>query len=188
MGHPLTRNAVPDIVKTKLASGKELIIREVNPNDLPSLAKIYVQVYTAFDVGEKWDYESALKMLEDLEGGNHPISVLAELDGKIVGGAFGNVKSWLGKKVMEAKEIFVDPECQQGGIGTELAKERLHRAEVWHGIEEVELVTFADKEHPKSWHKKMGFELTEGLQMMHGTASEIKTNLNKAPHGSETKK
>lgn len=189
MGHPVTNDprAVPDIVKKTLPDGKELIIRGVGPLDLPALADIYVKVYRAFDVGETWTQKSALQMLKNLEEGAHPVSVLAEVDGKIVGGAFADVKSWEGKRVMEAKEIFVDPEYQKRGIGTELAKERLHRAEVWHGVSEAELVTFADKGHARSWHEKMGYKPTEGLQMMHGKVKDIKEKLTMASTGSETK-
>lgn len=190
MGHPVTNDprAVPDVVKKILPDGRELIIRGVEPKDLVALADIYVKVYTAFDVGETWTQKSALQMLENLKMGAYPISVLAEVDGKIVGGAFSDTKSWEGKRVMEAKEIFVDPEYQRKGIGTELAKERLHRAEVWHGVTEAELVTFADKGHARSWHEKMGHKPTEGLQMMHGKVREIKANLDKASLGSEGKK
>jgi len=189
MGHPVTNDprAVPDIVRKTLPDGKELIIRGVQPKDLVALADIYVKVYTAFDVGETWTQKSALQMLKDLDTRDHSVSVLAEVDGKIVGGAFADSKSWEGKRVMEAKEIFVDPEYQQRGIGTELAKERLHRAEVWHGVTEAELVTFADKGHARSWHESMGYKPTEGLQMMHGKVSVIKNNLSKASLGSEAK-
>ena len=180
MGHPISHLpwALPDKVKSRLPNGNELLIRGVNSSDMPELSQIYVRAYEKNGADEKWTPGSAHKLLESLHHTKPGLSLVAEIDGKIVGATFGNIRPWeSGKVILEGKELFVDPNYQKLGIGNELLKERIHRAEVWSGANEVEIITFATTREPKGWYERLGYKPVTELQIMSGETSEIKKRL-----------
>ncbi|MDP2632193.1 MAG: GNAT family N-acetyltransferase [Candidatus Curtissbacteria bacterium] len=180
MGHPVgNMPAVPSQVKITLKDGRELLLRGAERDDIPWLGGIYARVYDPanFDVGETWTPKTATQTLEDLDGKDPSLSLVAEMDGRIVGGILGGTKRWQGKNVLEIKEVFVNPGFQQRGIGKELMKECLHRARVFDKVKDIELVTFADRGHARFWYGELGFRPAEGLQTMYAKADEITNSL-----------
>lgn len=185
MGHPVgNAPAVPSEVRVTLKNGQELLLRGADGDDIPQLGEIYARVYNPanFDAGETWTPKTATQTLDDLDEKDPSLSIAAEIDGKLVGGIFAGTKRWQGKNVLEIKEVFVEPEFQNRGIGAELMKECLHRARVFDNVREMELVTFADRGHARFWYQELGFQPTEGLQMMHADTNEVMNRL--SPRGS----
>ena len=81
--------------KIKVGNPESLNRTEVRPmkeNDLSPLAEIYTEVYRVFDVGERWDKESAEKMLGHWFKHYPDLAFVAEYDGKVVGAFLAGVK------------------------------------------------------------------------------------------------
>lgn len=182
MGHPINKLpwALPDKVSSELSGGQRLIIRGLNHSDISELSQIYTRAYEKNGADEEWTPESAAKLLENLYHKNPGLSLTAQVDGKVVGATFGDIRPWeSGKIVLEGKELFVDPKYQKLGIGNELLRERIHRAEVWGGANEVEIITFATTKEPKGWYERLGYHPLTELQIMSGSTSEIKRGLSR---------
>lgn len=121
------------------------------------LAEIYTEVYTVFDVGEKWDKKSAYKLLEHLFKYQPDLAFVAEYDGQIVGGFLTLVKPWWDGNHLVEGEIFVHPDYQRKGIGTKLTKVMFETAKE-KGIVTCDGVTFKGFKHPLRWYRRIGFE------------------------------
>lgn len=188
MGHPVApqQGAVHSTVKQKLPSGEELNIRGMERDDLPQLGKIYADVYTQMNVEETWTPTTATQMLENIDDKNPALSIVAEVEGELVGAIFGDVKQWQGKTVLEGREIFVDPAFQKKGIGAELMRELFKKAKVFYRATEIEGVTFANVGHAKEWYKELGYKDVNGLKIISGELDEISANL-KPRNSSEQK-
>lgn len=182
MGHPVANkpNALPDKVNVELSNGEKLVIRGASRVDIPALAEIYCRAYEVNGADEHWTPESAARLLSKLSSDYPGLSLVAEIEGKVVGATFGNIRPWeSGKVILEGKELFVDPEWQKHGIATELLKERLHRAEVWGGANEVEFITFTDESGPQGFHERSGLKPIPELQIMAGSVKDVKEGLEK---------
>ncbi len=181
MGHPVDQSAraLPSEVTTTLSNGDVLTIRGISPGDIPDLAQIYCESYKANGADEQWDPESASRLLTKLYRSNPGLSVVAVVNEGVVGAAFGDIRPWeSGKVILEGKELFVHPDWQKLGIGTELLKERLHRAEVWGGANEVEFITFTAPEGPQGFHENSGLYPVPELQIMAGDVETYRASLN----------
>ncbi len=174
MGHPVDKNrAVVDRVMKPLKDGRQILIRGAILQDIPQLGRIYAGVYSHLDVGEAWTPETASQTLEDLYKKNPALALVAEVNGTIVGGNFCDVKKWLGKEVVDAKEIFVNPQFQHLGIGAQLMMEGFNRAKVFYNAQEVELITFANAGHARKWYEELGIEPSSDLILMHGDLEKV---------------
>lgn len=184
MGHPVAhlQTALPDITQITLRSGRELTIRGLLRTDLGQLAHIYSDAYNQYQSGEHWTSEEARRLLSELYSRNPGLSLVAEIEGGVVGAAMGDTRPWCqGTKLLDINEIFVGLDYQSMGIGARLFNELLFRAEKWAKSNMVELVTFGDPEmeHPRSWYEKLGFQEVRGprLIVMDASAEEVIRNL-----------
>jgi predicted N-acetyltransferase YhbS len=180
MGHPVRKLplALPSEVKTTLPDGRTLVVRGVSPTDIPELSEIYCKSYEVNGGDEHWTPESASRLLRKLYEDNPGLSLVAQVGEHIVGATFGNIRPWeSGKVILEGKELFVHPDWQKHGVGNELLKERLHRAEVWSGATEVEIVVFTETEQPQKFHRESGFKTVESLQIMSATTADVEAGL-----------
>ncbi len=158
-----------DRIDHKLRDGRQLVIRSTEYEDFETLAEIYVKSYMSLNTGEVWSLRDARKMLEHIDDLKPALGMIAEVEGKIVGGIFSAAKPWEnGNTVLHINEVFVDPEYQQMGIGTTLLKDNISRAIITDSITQVELETFSGRVHPESWYKSLGFENPQNpeLQIM----------------------
>ncbi len=181
MGHPVNKTkALPNQVQSQLPDGRILTIRGLLPTDIPQLAEVYCKAYEVNGADEHWTPESAAALLRKLYTDYPGLSIVAQVGNEIVGATFGNIRPWeSGKVILEGKELFVHPEWQKLGIGNELLRERLNRAEQWQKVTEVEFITFTDPEGPEGFHSRSGLAPVPELQIMSGPVEDVRFGLNK---------
>jgi len=183
---------VTDTVNKPLKDGGQVSIRRVKEKDLQELSELYVKVYTADGVGEKLTPADATKTLEYLYDKNPALALVAEVEGKIVGGNFCDVENEKGQKALDVKEIFVDPQMQYKEIGEQLMAEGICRAEKFYDTKEIGLITFA-KGHAGKFYESFGLKSAESLVLMNWEVKEVVSSLKnkvreRAEGGTEAKK
>jgi len=160
----------------------DLSIRLVKEEDLDDLAKLYLKVYTHFDVREKWDFDSAYKLVSYWFKRQPDLCFLSELKGKIVGGFVAGIKPWCDGNHLVDGEMFVDPDYQKKGIGSELSKVMYRTALEKYDAKIFDAITFSKKEHPLKWYKRQGFREVKEWTIISGDLREILENLDKQKH------
>jgi len=126
-------------------------------SDLSELAKIYVEVYQNFDVGEKWNKKTAYDLIAFWFKLQPDFCFVAEYENKIVGAFVAIVKPWCDGKHLIIEEIFVNPRYQKHGVGSALTKKMFEKAIKKYNVKFVEGITFTKLKHPLSWYKSLGF-------------------------------
>lgn len=147
-------------------------IRPIQETDLEPLANVYVDVYTAFDVGESWDTKSAQKMLRFWYEYFPDLALVATHEGKAIGAFLAGVKPWCDGNHLIDGEIFVHPNHQKRGVGSRLTKAMFERAREKYGAVAWDTYTFRGFEHPVSCYKKLGFKELEEWVMISGNIEE----------------
>ena len=94
----------------------DLHIRLVKKEDLNDLAKVYTAVYKAFDVGERWEFDSSHQLMNYWLKRQLDLFFVAEVENKIVGGFVGGIKPWWDGNHLVDVEVFVHPDYQKRGI------------------------------------------------------------------------
>ena len=152
-----------------------LKIRKIENKDLDYLAEVYNQTYSPdiFDVGERWTKESAHKMLSYWLERNSDLAFLAEEDNKIIAGFFVDVKPWWDGNHLIDGEIFVHPDYQKKGIGTELSKFLYNLAIKRYKAIKFDAFTFKKSDFPLKWYKKQGFKEVKEWIIISGELKKI---------------
>jgi predicted N-acetyltransferase YhbS len=146
----------------------DVSLRPARPEDAPSLGRI---CYEAFhSIANRHDFpadfpspEVATGLLAGLL--SHPgfYTVVAELDGRVVGSNFLDERSIIGG----IGPITVDPGVQDRGVGRRLMRDVLDRA-VARQVAGVRLVQAAYHGRSLSLYAKLGFEVREPLACLQG--------------------
>jgi len=163
------------IIEPQLRSAENAETVEIRPmakEDLAPLAEIYTEVYRVFDVGEKWDKETAEKMLGYCFEHQPDLAFVAEYQRKPVGAFMAGVKPWWDGNHLIDGEIFIDPEYQQKGIGTKLLKTMFQTAKDKYQATVWDTYTFRGK-YPLEWYKKLGFEEIDEWIMISGDIDDV---------------
>lgn len=144
---------------------KELLIRQMYASDIPEAAKIFINAYAYEPWNENWTEEDAIARITDYF--NYPNSrcYVAFLGNDMMGGILCDVLRWHKGKQIEIKELFIQPDIQNKGIGsalfskmeTEAAKECIGEIIFWTDI------------HPKmqSFYTKNGCKILDDNVIMH---------------------
>ena len=154
-------------------------IRPVRKEDLSTLGEIFAKVYEVFDVGERWNKESATRLMEYWFDKQPDLAFLAEWNGKVVGGFFSAIKPWWDGNHLFDGEIFVHPDYQNKGIGKELFKKMFKEAMDKYDAKVLDAFTFNGSEYPLNWYKKIGFHEIKEWTMFSGDIKKILENLEK---------
>ncbi len=154
-----------------------LNIRPVTKEDLPTLGEIFAKVYEVFDVGERWDAESAIKLMEYWFTKQPDLAFLAEYEGKIVGGFFSSIKPWWDGNHLFDGEVFVHPDFQNKKIGKALFIKVLTEAKNKYSAKIFDAFTFNGSEYPLNWYKKIGFHEIHEWTMFSGDLDKVLNNL-----------
>lgn len=154
-------------------------IRLATEKDLPELGRIYAEAYQVFDVGERWTDESATELLKYWLERRPELSFVAEYEGKLAGGFFADVKPWWDGPHLVDGEIFVRPDLQKHGIGTELSKVMYRTALEKFDAKVFETYTFRKTLFPLEWYRRQGFEEIEEWVMISGDLREVLKKLEK---------
>ena len=147
--------------------------------DVPRLAEIYVEVYTNFDVGERWTVTTAKDLLNYWLKRQPDLTFVAEINNELVGVFVAGVKPWWDGNHLVDGEIFVHPKFQKTGIGTELSKVMYHTALDKYKVVSFDTYTFSKTEFPLRWYKKQGFKEIKEWVMITADLRKVLQNLNK---------
>jgi len=147
--------------------------------DLPRLAKIFVQVYTVFDVGEHWTIGSAQQLLSYWLKKQPDLAFVAECDGRAVGAFVAGIKPWWDGNHLSDGELFVHPAYQKKGIGTKLSIVLYQKAWKKYKVVSFDAYTFKKTKFPLSWYKSLGFEVNSDWVMISGDLKKILPKLMK---------
>lgn len=158
--------------RESIEKDKTVEIRPMVKEDLRRLAEIYAKVYDIFDVGEKWDKETAEKMLSHCFEQQPDMAFIAKRDGITVGAVMAGIKPWWDGNHLVDGEIFVDPDYQKEGIGTRLLKTMLQTAKEKYNATVWDTYTFRNK-YPLVWYKKLGFEEINEWTMISGDIEKV---------------
>ena len=143
-------------------------LRPVLPTDVEACARIFFEAFGAIAAQHNFpsdvpSIEVGIDLITMLLTHPHFFSVVAELDGKIVGSNFLDERS----KIAGLGPITVDPNIQNRGIGRRLMEAALDRArEKAHPG--VRLLQTAYHGRSLALYASLGFQVREGIACMQG--------------------
>jgi GNAT superfamily N-acetyltransferase len=158
---------------------KDLQIRLAEETDLPTLSRVYAKAYKVFDVGERWTDESALRLLKHWFKKQPDLFFTAFYKDRVAGGFVAAILPWWDGNHLVDGELFVHPDFQKLGIGTELCKALYRKALEEYGVTSFDTTTFKKSEFPLSWYKSHGFKEHKDWILITGEVKELLDNLSK---------
>lgn len=160
-----------DGVEEKMAENVQ--IRMMKQEDVETCGRICYEAFKS--IAERHGFppdfpspEVAAGLLSQLVSRDNIYSVVAEIDGRIVGSNF----LWETAVIAGVGPITVDPEAQNGAIGRLLMGEVMRRADERRHAG-VRLVQAAYHNRSLSLYTKLGFDTREPLSLLQGTALDI---------------
>lgn len=150
------------------ASQTPINLRPGLPTDVEACARIFFEAFGAIAAQHNFpsdvpSMEVGIDLITMLLTHPHFFSVVAELDGKIVGSNFLDERS----RIAGLGPITVDPDIQNRGIGRQLMEAALDRArEKAHSG--VRLLQTAYHGRSLALYASLGFQVREGLACMQG--------------------
>lgn len=148
----------------------KLNIRNAESSDAPVLGRICYEAF--YKISDEHNFpadfptpEVGIGLISSLIERNDVYSVVAELEGKIVGSNF----LWKGNSVAGVGPITIDPGVQNRSVGRSLMDEVLLHAQM-RGFLSVRLVQAAYHNRSLSLYSKLGFKVDEPLSTIQGTA------------------
>jgi predicted N-acetyltransferase YhbS len=149
-----------------------LKLRTGKPDDAAEVGRICYHAFRAIATEHNFapdfpDIEAAVGPLSMMLRNRIHYSVVAELDGRIVGSNF----LYEGNPISGVGPITVEPQAQNQGTGRELMRAVMERSEQ-RGFAGIRLVQAGYHCRSLSVYSKLGFEVREHLSCMQGTAIE----------------
>ncbi|HEX8139587.1 MAG TPA: GNAT family N-acetyltransferase [Pyrinomonadaceae bacterium] len=148
-------------------------IRVMKQEDIETCGRICYEGFKS--IAERHDFppdfpsaEAAAGLLSLLFSRDDIYSVVAEVDGRVVGSNF----LWESAIIAGVGPITVDPKVQNGTIGRQLMSEVMRRAEE-RRFSGVRLVQAAYHNRSLSLYTKLGFDTREPLSVLQGAALGI---------------
>ena len=160
----------PMQIQTPSVDSPNVILRRGKPEDAEKCGIICFEAFKS--ISDKHNFprdfpspEPAIGLLTHLLSRHDVYSVVAEIDGRIVGSNF----LWETASISGVGPITVDPSVQNGAIGRRLMEDVLRRTEE-QGFAGVRLVQAAYHNRSLSLYTKLGFDTREPLSAMQGPA------------------
>ena len=98
-------------------------LRPIFPDDVPAVARLYMEAYSDSAWQETWSYEDAHQRISELMSSCVNIGLVCLDYNVVIGCLIAEVLSWHTGKQMEIKEVFVSPKYRNLGIGSGLVVE-----------------------------------------------------------------
>lgn len=154
-------------------SSTNVILRRGRPEDAEKCGVICFEAFKSISDRHNFprDFpspEPAIGLLSFLLSRHDVYSVVAELDGRVVGSNF----LWETASIAGVGPITVDPSVQNGAIGRRLMEDVLRRTEE-QAFAGVRLVQAAYHNRSLSLYTKLGFDTREPLSAMQGQALDL---------------
>jgi predicted N-acetyltransferase YhbS len=151
----------------------DITLRQGRPEDAQRSGLICYEAFTAIAEQHRFprDFPSAevaIGLLSSLLARPDIYSVVAEIDGRLVGSNF----LWENATIAGIGPITVDPQVQNGQVGKQLMNNVLERTRV-QGFAGVRLVQAAYHNRSLSLYTKLGFIVREPLATLQGPALGI---------------
>ena len=151
-----------------------MTLRTGNPDDAPKCGSICYEAFTAIANQHNFppdlpDREAAVDLLSQLLSRKDIYSVVAELDGRIVGSNF----LWENAIIAGVGPITVDPGLQNVAVGRRLMEDVLQRAQD-RRFAGVRLVQSAYHNRSLALYTKLGFDAREPLSALQGPPMGLK--------------
>lgn len=99
---------------------ENIMIKKYQNEDLTACAELMMEVYNNEHWQCRWSLELAQNYLQDYVNSNKFLGYTIWVDGKIKGAIFCHEKIWWNNSEIFIDEMFVSPEIQRQGYGTEL--------------------------------------------------------------------
>lgn len=153
-------------------------IKLVQENDVEMLSLIFSKAFSEADKDKSWDLEHSRKyILYWLKKQPDMFFGAFNDEGNPVGAMAVNIKPWRTGTRCTDGILFVDAKYQGQGIAKLLFKKVLEKAMDKYGAVSFEAVTYADREFPLSWYKKIGITPDEHAVFIKGSCSDILNKL-----------
>ncbi len=155
-------------------------IKLVEKKDIEILSDIFSKTFSEADREKSWDVEHSKKyLLYWLKKQPDMFFAAFNNEGNPIGAMVVNIKPWrTGARCTDAV-IFVGAEYQRQGIAKLLFKKVIKEAMSKYEATRFEAATFADKEFPLNWYKKIGITPDEHTVMIKGKCADILSKLSK---------
>ncbi len=150
------------------------IVRDFRKDDIGDLSAAFSEAWNSLNVGEEWTKEKAKEYILWWVKSDS-IFLVAEEDGKVVGGFVSEIKPWWSGKMLNDGELFVHPDYQGRGIGKMLFHEMMKRAGK-EGVEEVSFFTYRNSP-AHEWYMRIGMKDVEDWVIVEGKVADIIRNL-----------
>jgi predicted N-acetyltransferase YhbS len=147
-----------------------ITLRQGRPEDAQRAGTICYEAFTAIAEQHRFppdcpSAEVAIGLLSSLLARKDIYSVVAEIDGRVVGSNF----LWENATIAGIGPITVDPQVQNGQVGKQLMNNVLERTRA-QGFAGVRLVQAAYHNRSLSLYSKLGFIVREPLSILQGQA------------------
>ncbi|MCK4550974.1 MAG: GNAT family N-acetyltransferase [Candidatus Aenigmarchaeota archaeon] len=149
----------------------------MNKSDLLALAEIYVDTYTKINIGEQWNIDTAKKLISYWLEKQPDLAFVAEYDKKIVGAFVAGIKPWWDGNHLADGEIFIHPDFQKHGIGSELLKTMFKTALEKYNAVSYDAITYNNYEFPLNWYKSLSIIPEKNLVVITGNIKSILSKL-----------
>lgn len=153
---------------------KFVVVKALGQSQIEALSEIYVRAFRTRK--EKWTKKWAARLIRSYLT-KQGTAFTACVSGKPVGAFLCRVKPWWDGNRLVETELFVDPRVQKSGVGKRLFREALMSAKNKFGVSFLEGVTFARREFPMRWYKRLGIEQSSNLIFVEGRLDTIIKNL-----------
>lgn len=151
-----------------------LILRAGRANDAEIAGRICYEAFKT--ISEKHNFppdfpspEAAIGLMNMMLTRGNIYSVVAELDGEIVGSNF----LWEGNQVAGVGPITIDPKVQNSSIGRKLMEDIIHRSDE-QGFPSVRLLQAAFHNRSLALYTKLGFNTVEPISTIQGAPLNLK--------------
>ena len=117
-------------------------LREIIKKDLKKCAEVFSRAFSNTPWNESWNTESALERISHFYDSKGFCGVLAE-EGEALGFVLGNIEPYFSGPIFYLREMCVDPELQNSGIGKKMLT-RIEKILELKGVKVIYLITERD--------------------------------------------